>query len=268
VGKPSLCVLAASLVASAALNLLAAHADEIGASADVGASVGTDGSGVSADVGASVGVGGTSVGATGSVGAGTDGASVGATGSVGVGTDGASVGASASVGPGDAGPSSGSGPKGFSNPFSALMSALSGSSGHSTLPRRLRPSGGTGGGGEQAWLPDGNGAELSPHEPVGTQISAMAAVPGTPDWVASACRDWIIEGASPYDPVRVDVASAGSPSDRAGRLVAPLQVRIVYQRAPGLEVRQAVVHCQLDEGTVVAVTYRWATPLRRKRPLV
>jgi hypothetical protein len=64
-----------------------------------------------------------------------------------------------------------------------------------------------------------------------------------------------VEEARRVGAVRVDVASAGRQrSERNGTLVAPLEVRIVYERSGAAQVRQATVTCQIaPTGQVVAL---------------
>lgn len=87
------------------------------------------------------------------------------------------------------------------------------------------------------------------------KLRALPAVAGTPDQIVAACRDTIVAGAMPHDPVSVEAVTAGKVG-RHGKsgLVAPLFVRIVYARQGGYEVRQASVKCRLDaQGTVASL---------------
>jgi hypothetical protein len=79
--------------------------------------------------------------------------------------------------------------------------------------------------------------------------------PGTPMSLVRACRQSIIAAAVPYGAVYVDTASAGRPRrSTTGILAAPIEVRIVYSRQGGHEVRQSRTTCRLNAtGTVVAL---------------
>ena len=71
--------------------------------------------------------------------------------------------------------------------------------------------------------------------------------PGMAPRTVRACRTAIVAGARRHGAVRVDVASAGPTRSRpTGALMAPIEVRIVYERKGQAEVRQARVTCQLD----------------------
>jgi hypothetical protein len=87
-------------------------------------------------------------------------------------------------------------------------------------------------------------------------IAALALQTGVPLATVTACRNGIIEGAMPYDPVRVDAVSAGSLRQlEDGSRVAPLVVRIVYDRQGGYEVREAPIDCYVDaNGAVVSLS--------------
>jgi hypothetical protein len=83
--------------------------------------------------------------------------------------------------------------------------------------------------------------------------SRGVAVTAAPDQIILACRDTIVAGAMPYDPVRVEAVPAGNLGEhRDGGMVAPLVVRITYARQGGYEVRKARVKCTLDASGQVA----------------
>jgi hypothetical protein len=79
--------------------------------------------------------------------------------------------------------------------------------------------------------------------------------PGTPVEIVSACRDTIIAAARPHGVLHVDAASAGLlEQGRNGEMVAPIDVRIVYAREGGSELKQSRVTCRLNaQGRVVGL---------------
>jgi hypothetical protein len=85
---------------------------------------------------------------------------------------------------------------------------------------------------------------------------ALAQLGRAPQATVAACRNGIIRGATPYSPVRVDAVSIGDVRQvRGGGQLAPLFVRIIYDRQGGYETREAQVSCQLDaNGRVVALS--------------
>lgn len=87
-------------------------------------------------------------------------------------------------------------------------------------------------------------------------MASLGRVEGVPVGTVQACRSGIIQGAMPYDPVRIDAVSAGNVQRmKGGGEIAPLVVRIVYDRQGGYEIREAKVNCQLNaEGRVVALS--------------
>ena len=98
-------------------------------------------------------------------------------------------------------------------------------------------------------------ADLEGSTPQFMQAVAMAVQPGAPPEILTACRNGIIQAALPYDPVRVDAVSAGDiqATENGGR-IAPLVVRIVYDRQGGYETREAEVACHVDAaGAVVSL---------------
>jgi hypothetical protein len=87
-------------------------------------------------------------------------------------------------------------------------------------------------------------------------LTALAVRRTAPQPTVTACREGIVQGALPYDAVRVDAVSAGAVQQvQGGGHIAPLIVRIVYDRQGGYEVREARIACQVDAGgAVVAFT--------------
>ena len=87
-------------------------------------------------------------------------------------------------------------------------------------------------------------------------MAALGQVAGVPVGAVAACRNGIIRGAKPHDPVRIDAVSAGNVQRiKGGGQIAPLVVRIVYDRQGGYEIREAKVNCQLNaKGAVVALS--------------
>jgi hypothetical protein len=83
----------------------------------------------------------------------------------------------------------------------------------------------------------------------------LAFKPGTSLELVRACRQSIVAAAIPYGAVYVDTASAGRPRrSAAGILAVPIEVRIIYSRQGGHEVRQSRTTCRLNAtGTVVGL---------------
>lgn len=255
----------ASVGASVGTGGASVGVDAGGASADVGvdaggASVGVDAGGAGAGV--SVDRGGTSV-SVGAGGASAGGASVGV--SAGAGGAAADVDSSAGSGATTGGASAPAGGVNSTNsvdrpssgtvrsrpsatdaapeetakvrPFWQFMGTYRAIS----LPPVLRPARGDKGSG---------GALGYPARP----FVALKVKPGVTSVVLRTCRSAIASAARPLGAVRVEAVSAGRQL-RSGKLVvAPLDVRIRYERRGGVEVRQAKVSCRLDSaGRVVAV---------------
>jgi hypothetical protein len=86
--------------------------------------------------------------------------------------------------------------------------------------------------------------------------ATAAAIAGVPTAIIAACREGIIRAAQPYDPIQVDVVGAGSAQQlKAGGQIAPLVVRIIYDRQGGYETREARVGCHVNAlGQAVALT--------------
>jgi hypothetical protein len=85
------------------------------------------------------------------------------------------------------------------------------------------------------------------------EIAQLGTAPGA---IVVACRHGIIQAATPYRPVRVDAVSVGAVRQvSGGGQLAPLFVRITYDRQVGYETREAQVSCQLDpNGKVLALS--------------
>lgn len=83
----------------------------------------------------------------------------------------------------------------------------------------------------------------------------LSAVPGVAPRTVSTCRNTIAAAAKPHGAIRVEVASAGTPSRTGqGVLRAPVEARIVYAAGKQVQVRQARITCQLNaQGRVVAL---------------
>ena len=125
------------------------------------------------------------------------------------------------------------------------------------LPAALSPSGLCGNGGSThcpAAAPEGR--DLDGLTPEFAAIVAAAAGAGVPTEIVAACREGILRGAEAYDPVKVDVVAAGYVQRLGeGGQVAPLVVRIVYDRQGGYEIREARVSCHVDAlGNAIALT--------------
>lgn len=78
-------------------------------------------------------------------------------------------------------------------------------------------------------------------------LAPLRSRPGTAPSTVRACRAAIARVARRYGAASVDVASAGPTHSRpTGTLMAPIEVRIVYERRGQARVRQAQVTCELD----------------------
>jgi hypothetical protein len=76
---------------------------------------------------------------------------------------------------------------------------------------------------------------------------------GTPQQVVKNCRDAVTAAALSYGVVRVDAASSGPMRSAGGGFVAPIDVKILYNRQGGLETRQATISCRMNTaGRVIA----------------
>lgn len=74
----------------------------------------------------------------------------------------------------------------------------------------------------------------------------LEAVPG-PNRTVNACREAVRSEAVKVGAREVEAVSAGTEQpDRKGRYVAPVRVRIIYDRANGLEVRESIMSCVVD----------------------
>ena len=85
---------------------------------------------------------------------------------------------------------------------------------------------------------------------------ALKVVPGTPIAVVRSCRDAVEKAATEFGVVSVQARSAGTLRRlNGGFQLAPVEVRVHYERLGGAEIRQARIKCQLDAGgTVVKLT--------------
>jgi hypothetical protein len=76
---------------------------------------------------------------------------------------------------------------------------------------------------------------------------ALAFVPGTPVEIVWACREAIAAAARPHGAIQVDASSVGiMRRDGNGNIGAPLEVRVIYDRQGGPEIKQARIDCRLD----------------------
>ena len=93
-------------------------------------------------------------------------------------------------------------------------------------------------------------ASLAPLGRIDTQTGQRRSLiprPGTPLQVVQNCRQAIVAAALPYGVQRVDAASAGAMRRSNGGHVAPVEFRVAYARQGGIETRQAVVSCRLNQ---------------------
>ncbi|KAA2244107.1 hypothetical protein [Salinarimonas soli] len=84
---------------------------------------------------------------------------------------------------------------------------------------------------------------------------ALARQGDAPPRMIAACRNSIRQAAEPHGVVEIEAVSAGRVQrDRRGLSAAPIEVRIIYARQGGHEVRQSRITCRTDgRGTVVAL---------------
>jgi hypothetical protein len=132
----------------------------------------------------------------------------------------------------------------------AMTAAAAGDS--STLPTALIPTCSVKGDAAcDSDPPDDNALEASTPQ-FALAVSALKVQPTAPLEIVTACRNGVIQAALPFDPVHVDAVSAGGLEEaEGGGYVAPLIVRIVYDREGGYEIREAEVTCQVDAAGVV-----------------
>ncbi len=242
-----------------------------GVGGSVGGGVGADGGGVGAGVGGSVGGVGGGVGAGVGGSAGADGGGVGG-GVGGLGGGGAPGGAPGGGIGGGLGGGTGvgggvGGGTGTSAGGSSSAASPSGASSVGTGATASASAPGTGGDGE-ATLPSGLLPSGDPGMPFiqvprfGTlygsrrDLDAAAAPlpgrPGAPTAIVQVCRDSIVAAARPLGVVHVDAAGLGPvQARRDGGRSLPVNVRIVYARQGGHEVRQSRITCRLDRRGVV-----------------
>jgi hypothetical protein len=86
-------------------------------------------------------------------------------------------------------------------------------------------------------------------------LGALQGRPGTPVRIVQACRARIGWAGQRYGAVRVDAVSAGPPRlQRNGARVAPIAVRIVYERGGRVQVKQSAAMCHVNmAGHVTAI---------------
>jgi hypothetical protein len=98
------------------------------------------------------------------------------------------------------------------------------------------------------------GAVFSPPERL-RSLGALRGRPGTPVSMVQACRARIGRAGQRYGAVRVDAVGAGPTRlRRNGVRVAPIEVRIVYERGGHVEVRQSAAMCHVSaDGRVTAI---------------
>jgi hypothetical protein len=85
-------------------------------------------------------------------------------------------------------------------------------------------------------------------------IAILAVQQGPPLAIVTACRDELILAAMPFAPVSIDVVSAGNVRRTKDGQVAPLSVKIVYDRQGGYETRKAKISCRVNaQGAVTSL---------------
>ena len=216
--------------------------DDGGARGEAGTSSGPGGFGMGSSRSGAASVGTSSVGSGGGV-AGTSGA-----GSLGVGlSPGAFGGGAASRGyPGAAGgrgaPTAGQSPTGLSSTTGSVLHLVEdGSRGaDDSLPPSLRP----------VFLGE---VFVRPERPRAPGVLPVRL--GTPAGMVQACRARIGQAGQRYGAVRVEAVSAGPTRlQRNGIRVAPINVRIVYERGGRVQVRQSAAMCHVNvAGRVTAI---------------
>lgn len=94
---------------------------------------------------------------------------------------------------------------------------------------------------------DGSGSLVDGRISRSAVLPSLSFTPGTSIDIVSACRQAVIAAARPHGVIRVDASSAGPTVAAAnGDLAAPIEVRIVYARQGGNEIRQSRTNCRLD----------------------
>jgi hypothetical protein len=96
-------------------------------------------------------------------------------------------------------------------------------------------------------------ASLLPQNVLGA-LAPLRSLPGIPQNFIAACREQLLEAARPYGVMRMDASSAGRLRPVRGGQAAPLQVRIIYARRGGPEVRQANVNCIISADGAVTLS--------------
>ncbi len=239
-------------------------ADGGGVGAGVGGSVGGVGGGVGAGVGGSAGADGGGVGGGvggpnggGAPGGGRGGGEGGAPGGGIGGGLGGGTGVGGGVGGGTGtsagGSSSAAGPSGASSVGTGATASASapgtGGDGEATLPSGLLPSGDPG-------MPfiqvPRFGTLYGSRRDLDAAAAPLPGRPGAPTAIVQVCRDSIVAAARPLGVVHVDAAGLGPvQARRDGVRSLPVNVRIVYARQGGHEVRQSRITCRLDRRGVV-----------------
>lgn len=211
---------------------VSAGSDGVSAGVDGVGSVGI-GAGSDGSVSAEASVGGTSegIGAGGSSGSG---GSRGSSGTSGAASSSASNGSSNSAGSASSGPSSASSNAGSaaSAPASRSATAARDTGGRISLPAELRPRG-------LIWRLEGS--------------APVPTIAGTASTTVNACRDAVAQAARAYGMVDVTAVSYGQTVQLSdGGHVAPVFMRIVYERQGGREMRQAPILCEVDQAGAVS----------------
>ena len=194
------------------------------------------------------GVAGAAGGAVGGIGTGLGGAVGGAVGGIGgaVGGIGGAVGGG--LGGGDPGGGIGTGIGGVGGGVSTIALAVSGVTSFTPvdLPASLLP------GRRECTRTARNERECRDAQDPNASLSPR---PGTPTAVVQACRNTVVASSLRYGVARVDAASAGPMVMTRAGADAPIEFRMIYERASGPEVRHATIRCRLDNaGRVVAAS--------------
>jgi len=82
----------------------------------------------------------------------------------------------------------------------------------------------------------------------------LQSKPGANDTV-QACANVVRDAAAPLGATRVEAASAGPQKRVRDGYVAPVEMRIIYARFMGLEVRHSVLNCKVDRGGKILDAY-------------
>ena len=86
---------------------------------------------------------------------------------------------------------------------------------------------------------------------LGTPLQSKPGSNGT----VEACANVVRDAAAPLGATRVEAASAGPQKSVRGGYLARVEMRVIYARFMGLEVRHSVLNCKVDGGGKILDAY-------------